>query len=153
MKFRDLRVFLSITSALLLALVVVYTARAYLLCKPPIGIGGTNYRVQSCKDAFLYNASSWKGRMVSRVRSGGNIAKLGWHSWTDTSYCNFVPWQIWDYGPSYGYNRTYWASTSASHPLTFCAQTYGRVCGNHYWETNTNKRVTQFWCHWGGPWP
>ncbi len=93
--------------------------QAYLYCKPAFVIKYANYKVKSCEDAYLYASSYGKGRMVSRVVREGNIAKLGWHSWTDTSYCNLVPWQIWDYGPSYGYNRRSWASTSGAHPLTF----------------------------------
>lgn len=128
----------------------VRSAYANLECTLPQSFAG--YRVQSCKDAYRYTATTWKGRMVSRVVSEGAIPKLGWHSWTDTTYCNWVPWHVYDYGPSYGYNKAHWASTSAAHPFAQgCIVTRGRVCGNHVWETYT-ERKTHLWCKWGGPW-
>ncbi len=58
MKKQIVRFVLGIGSAILFALASMYLVEAYFLCKPPLGIGGTNYRVQSCKDAYRYTSTS-----------------------------------------------------------------------------------------------
>jgi len=120
---------------------------AGLLCNTPKSLPG--YSVDSYKDNYIYNVNYWKGRMVSRVLSGGNIAKLGWHSWTDTDYCLGVARNLYDYGPSYGTNRTNWSSTSAAHPIPSCGgRVDSRVYGNHYWETSGGSSTTDAWARW-----
>ena len=103
--------------------------------------------VRSCKQNYKYGTSYWKGRMISQVTSGGSVAKIGWHSWTDTTYCNGRPYSLSDFGSSYGYNRTYWASTSWAHVIPYCGRVATSVYGKHYWAVPGDSH-TQSWSLW-----
>lgn len=145
-RFRTLIILVLIITSFLYIL-VPKSASAALLCNPNKTVGG--YTVQSCKDNYIYNTNYWKGRMVSKVISGGSIAKLGWNSWTDTDYCLGVARNNYNYGSSYGYNATNWASTSADHPIPTCGgRVDSRVYGNHYWETSGGASTTDLWELW-----
>lgn len=76
----------TITGLVVLVLALLYVseaAQAAPFCNNYKYLPG--YTVQSCKENYRFNTNYWKGRMISKVVSGGNIAKLGWHSWTDTT--------------------------------------------------------------------
>jgi len=122
------------------------TAEAALLCNPSFPFAGRY--VQSCKDNYNFDTSYWKGRMVTKVLSGGAIAKLGWNYWSDTRWCNGVAVFQWTWGSSYGLNATNWASTSPSHPKGTCAgANEAQVYGIHYWE-QSGSSTTEPWSYW-----
>ncbi len=110
-----------------------------------------NRKVRSCKYNYKYGSSYWKGRMISKVVSGQAVAKIGWHSWTDTTYCNGHPYRLTDYRSSYGYNSKYWASTSAAHVIPYCGRVDTRVYGKHYWAVPGDGH-TQEWSLWNTFW-
>jgi len=122
-------------------------ALALSVCNPSFSFQGRS--VQSCKENYVLDGNQyWKGRMVTKVLSGSAIDKLGWHSWTDTRFCNGQAVDWYDYGSSYGYDTTFWASTSASHPVEPCDGTNeSRVYGNHYWE-ESGSSTTEAWSLW-----
>lgn len=131
---------------LLAALVATFgVAHAAQICNPTIQFAGR--AVQSCKDNYD-SGSYWKGRMVSKVTSGGSVAKLGWNYWSDTRWCSGVAVAQYVYNSSYGYNSTNWASTSADHPRGTCGgANEAQVYGIHYWE-QSGQTKTDTWSYW-----
>ena len=146
------KLFITIIWLTLLTIMVVATrsALAFQLCNNVISYAGR--AAQSCKDNYTVSGNIyWKGRMVTKVINGGAISKLGWNYWADTRYCGGVPVNSYPYGSSYGFNTTFWASTSGNHPIGSCPGgqvNQANVYGTHYWEQVGYSGITDTWQYW-----
>jgi hypothetical protein len=125
--------------------IAVQSALALSVCHSPHSYAGRS--VQSCKENYTVSGNVyWKGRMISRVNSGGAITQLGWNSWTDTRYCAGVVQFFQDHGSSYGSNSTQHAATSGNHTIGTCPAgqlNESRVFGIHRWQQTGYTALTE----------